>query len=151
MISRYEILSAFVADISREISKISAEEMRRYGLRGSSAKYLLVMLVHGVPMTATKLSQLSGRDKADVSRMMTIMETKGLVVKRGDNRNRYRGLLLLTDTGKQAARFVQERARVAVDLAGGSLSEGDRTVFYEVLETIAGNLREMSRDGLPTE
>ena len=80
--------------------------------------------------------------------MMTIMEDKGLVIKEGDNRNRYRGVLKLTEDGKRAAEFVRERARLAVELAGGALTDEQRAVFYEALENIARNLGDMCKDGL---
>ena len=142
MISRYEILSAFVADISREISKISAEEMRRYGLRGSSAKYLLVMLVHGVPMTATKLSQLSGRDKADVSRAMSDLYDEGLIMQSGGGK--YRAKITLTEKGMKIATELHERAGRIIGFVGGDITEEERELLYRMLSSISKNLHELN-------
>lgn len=149
MIDRFERFSVAIAEISRYWHKLASEEMAKYGLKGSHAIYLTTLYRHESGMTAPQLCETCGKDKADVSRMMTIMENKGLVIKQSDNRNRYRGLLKLTESGKAAAEFVRERARVAVELAGGQLSEEMREVFYKSLELIAGNLRELSREGLP--
>lgn len=61
----------------------------------------------------------------------------------------YRALLKLTDEGKAAARHVQERAALAVELAGAGLSDADREVFYRALELITANLQTLSKEGLP--
>ena len=149
MIDRFERFSVAIAEISRSWHKLATEEMKKYGLKGSHAIYLTTLYGHEEGLTAPQLCELCGRDKADVSRMMTIMEEKGLVTKEGDNRNRYRGLLKLTEDGKHAAEFVQRRAGVAVEHAGGTLTEEHRTVFYEALEHIARNLSNLCKDGLP--
>ena len=151
MIDRFERFSVAIAEISRAWHKLATEEMKKYGLRGSHAIYLTTLYSHEDGLTAPQLCELCGRDKADVSRMMTIMEEKGLVTKEGDNRNRYRGVLKLTEDGRRAAEFVQRRAGVAVEHAGGALTDAQRAVFYEALEHIAQNLNDLCKDGLPEE
>lgn len=149
MVDRFERFSVAISEISRYWHKLATEEMAKYGLKGSHAMYLTTMYRHDEGLTAPQLCELCGKDKADVSRMMTIMEIKGLVTKQGDNRKLYRGRLKLTEEGRRAAEHVCERARVAVECGGKGLTEDNRNIFYEVLETIAGNLRELSRAGLP--
>ena len=51
---------------------------------------------------ATNFANAVIRIKADVSRMMAIMEKKGLVIKEGTNQNLYRGVFKLTETGKES-------------------------------------------------
>jgi len=92
---------------------------------------------------------LCGKDKADVSRMMSIMEQKGLVRKEGISHTRYRGVFKLTQEGNRAAEHVSERARIAVSLAGSALNDDTRELFYSSLETIAEKLRCISKQGLP--
>ncbi len=149
MVDRFERFSVAIAEISRCWHKLAADEMAKYGLKGSHAIYLTTLYRYDGGVTAPQLCELCGKDKADVSRMMSIMETKGLVTKQGINQNLYRGVLKLTEEGKRAAEHVRERARVAVEVAGRGLTDEKRAVFYEALELISGNLRELSREGLP--
>lgn len=149
MIDRFERFSIAIAEISRYWHKIAAEELERYGLKGPHAIYLTTMYQYPDGITATRLTELCGRDKSDVSRMMTIMEQKGLVLR--DGINNYRALLQLSDTGREAAEHIRSRAATAVAIAGRDLSDETRAVFYEGLESIARNLRDISRDGLPAE
>ena len=100
-------------------------------------------------ITAAQLSEISGKDKSDVSRAMSLMQRKGLITRVDASGNPYRALLRLTPTGKSAAEHVRHRAQIAVDMAGRDLSEESRTIFYEALESIVQNMREISKDGLP--
>jgi len=83
--------------------------------------------------------------------MMAIMEQKGLVTKESVHQNRYGGIFKLTEEGWKAAEFVCSRAALAVELAGKDLTEEMRANLYQGLESIASNLRELSKDGLPNE
>lgn len=148
MIERFERFSYAVFEISRCWHKLAAEEMARHGLRGPHAIYLIIMRRYPAGITAAQLCELCGRDKADVSRSMALMEKKGLIVKEG---TQYRALLKLTETGKAAAQAVCGRAAVAVELAGKGISDADRGVFYASLASITSNLQTLCKDGLPEQ
>lgn len=149
MIERFERFSFAIMEISRYWHKIAADEMEKYGLKGPHATYLTTIYRFEDGVTAPQLCELCGKDKSDVSRMMSIMENKGLVVKEGIHQNLYRGVFKLTKAGKKAAEHVRKRASLAVELAGKTLTDEKRAVFYEVLETISFNLRQISKEGLP--
>ena len=125
--------------------------MEKYGLKGPHSIYLVVM--HRFPdgITAPQLCEYCGKDKSDVSRMMAIMEQKGLVTKESIHQNRYGGTFKLTEEGWKAAEFVCTRAALAVEIAGRDLTEEMRAAMYDSLESIATNLRDLSREGLPNE
>ncbi|MBQ8827550.1 MAG: winged helix DNA-binding protein [Clostridia bacterium] len=149
MIDRFEYFSFAISEIYKQWHKLTAEEMERYGLRGTHSVYLLTMAKYPEGLTAAKVCEYCGRDKSDVSRMMSIMEEKGLVTKEGVNRNLYRGSFKLTEKGFEAAEHVKMRANRAVEIAGKDLTEEKRAVFYEALESIVTNLRELSKEGIP--
>lgn len=149
MVERFERFSLAISEISRHWHKLTAEEMEKYGLKGTHSVYLLTMVRYPDGVTAPQLGELCGKDKADVSRMMAIMEKKGLVTKEGIHQNRYGGVFKLTPEGMEAARHVRQRASLAVELAGKDLTEESRAVFYEALESITANLRTLSKEGLP--
>ena len=146
MMSRYEQFSAAISAIYHHIQQIEREEMERLGGKGTFAQYLAALYRHPDGITAARLAQNCGKDKADVSRMITILEEKGLVCKEGAS---YRALLKLTETGNDAAEHVQKRAATAVELGGDGITEENRETFYAVLELIAKNLRAVSENGLP--
>ena len=145
MISRYERLSAVVAEISRLISKVSAEVMREYGLRGSWARYLVAMRRHAQPVTAAKLCEICGRDKADTSRFIAELEERGLVEKA--TRGNYRVRMRLTEEGARIADAIAERAAVIVSYVGKDITDEGREALYESLDTIAENLKFINENG----
>ena len=71
---RFERFSFAISEISRYWHKLTAEEMEKYGLKGTHSVYLLTMYRYPDGITATQLCELCSKDKSDVSRMMSIME-----------------------------------------------------------------------------
>jgi len=149
MISRFERFSFAINEISRCWNKLAAEEMAKYGLKGPHAIYLEVMRRHEGGITAAQLCELCGRDKADVSRAVAIMEEKGLIMRECVNNHLYRAMLKLTEAGKRAADFVCERASMAVEVAGKDITDEERALFYRALESITNNLQNLTRNGIP--
>lgn len=148
MYNRFERFTYAITQISYHWHKIAGDEMGVYGLKANCALYLLSMLRNDEGITAARLCELCGRDKADVSRAVTEMERKGLLTREGGAKG-YRALLRLTPEGMKAAEHVRRRASLAVELAGKELSDDQRICFYDALELIAGNLAAISKDGLP--
>lgn len=149
MIERFEKFTFYIFEITRYWHKLAGEEMAKYGLKGPHATYLTTLYKFEDGITAPQLCELCSKDKADVSRMMSIMEKKGLVIKEAVTKNKYRGLLKLTQEGKIAAQHVKERVALAVDLSGKGLSEEDREIFYQALEMISSNMKLLCEEGLP--
>ena len=151
MLNRFARFSLAISEINRCWHKLAAEEMAKYELNGPHAVYLTTLYNFREGITAAKLGELCCKNKADVSRMVAILEKKGLVRKEAIGRNLYRAKLLLTEKGKQAAGRVQRRTAKAVELAGAGMSDEARGVFYRCLELITSNLQILSRDGLPQD
>ena len=149
MLKRFARFSLAIAEFDRCWHKLAAEEMAKYDLNSPHAVYLNVLYAYPDGITAAKLGELCCKNKADVSRMVSILEKKGLVRKEATGGNLYRARLLLTEAGRQAAEHVRERAAVAVELAGAGLSDENREIFYIALEQITANLQTLSKEGLP--
>ena len=149
MLNRFARFSLAIAEIDRCWHKLAAEEMAKYDLNSPHAVYLNTLYQYPEGITAAKLGELCCKNKADVSRMVTILEKKGLVRKEAVGGNLYRAKLLLTDDGKLAAEHVQGRAALAVELAGSGMTDAERETFYRCLERITANLQTLSKEGLP--
>ena len=113
MVDRFEKFSLAISEIYRYWHKIAADELSEYHLKSSHAVYLTTLYRYPDGLTAPRLAELCGKDKADVSRMVSIMEAKGLVTKEGSNQNRYRGTLKLTEEGLHVAEQISKRAALA--------------------------------------
>ena len=149
MLNRFARFSLAIAEIDRCWHKLAAEEMAKYDLNSPHAVYLNTLYQYPEGITAAKLGELCCKNKADVSRMVSILEKKGLVRKEAVGGNLYRAKLMLTEDGKQAAEHVQGRAALAVELAGSGMTDAERETFYRCLEQITANLQTLSKEGLP--
>lgn len=149
MVERYEKMSASVSIISTCIQKIEAEQMTKYGLKGSCAQYLAAMRKNEEGVTVSRLSEICAKDKAAVSRAVAELESKGFVSRAASGGNMYRALVTLTPKGKEVAEFVANRASTAVELAGKGLTDEERAIMYDALGLISANLTEICKQGLP--
>ena len=148
MLSRFEEFSHAISEINKCWHKIASDEMGRYGLKGPYAIYLTAMLRHPDGITAAQLGEVCARDKSDVSRAISEMERKGIVVRMSDGKNTYRAKLTLTDEGRSAAEHIERRAMLAVETGGRGLGDERREVLYEALRLIVENLRSVCENGL---
>lgn len=149
MVDRFERFSLAIFEISRYCHKLAAEELTKYGLKGPHATYLTAMYKYPEGITVPQLCEVCSRDKSDASRMVSILEEKGLVVKQVVGGSIYRGKLLLTDEGRLVAEHVSKRATRAVEAAGKDLSDEARETLYQSLDSISANLRMLCKEGIP--
>ena len=150
MIERFEHFTYANNEINKFWRKLSSDEMQKLGLRSSHAVYFTILSNYAeTGLTATKLCELSGKDKSDVSRMLTLIEKKDLVNKEGVHQNLYNGVFKLTEKGLEIANCVKEKAAKAVEIAGKDLTEEQRNNFYYALDSIVENLRELTKKGIP--
>ena len=143
MISRFEKFSYAISELSRCWHKIAAEEMKQYDLKGPYAVYFTTLYRCG-SITASRLSELCGRDKADVSRAISVLEKKGFIHKESG----YRATIHLTESGKKLAETINGKVMAAVSYAGKDLSEDQRNTFYACLDSLVQNLQALSQSGL---
>ncbi len=150
MLDRFEHFTYATNEITKFWRKLAGDEMKKHGLKSNHAIYFTVLAKHkNTGLTASQICENCGRDKADVSRMLAIMEKKGLLIKEGGYQNLYNGVFKLTEEGYSVAKTVSERAEKAVALAGKDLSEKKRNIFYEALDSIVENMRELTQKGIP--
>ena len=97
----------------------------------------------------TELCACCDKDKAAVSRIISEMVDKGLVLRQNEGVKVYNSRLLLTDEGKKAADFVLERGESAVELVS-QLSESERKALYSALDSILSKLEVLAEEGLPS-
>lgn len=83
MLDRFERFSFAIAEISRCWRKLASDELAKYGLKSPHATYLTTMYKYPDGITVPKLCEVSGKDKSDASRMIAILEKKGLAQKKG--------------------------------------------------------------------
>ena len=146
MNNRFEHFTLDIFNISRYWNKIATEEMKKYGLRGTHALYLLMLDGYEGEITAARLADLCQRDKADVSRALADFQKKGILEPYSGSR--YRINPILTPRGRELAGQIRARATVALDLASQGITDEMRENMYHCLDLIAANMRWICEEGL---
>lgn len=151
MIDRYQQFSYIVSVINRQIQKIERDEMEKYGYKGAFAQYLMAMRRNPAGVTSAQLSDMCDRDKAAVSRVITEMIEKGLVVRKSANETFYRAKLTLTQKGAEIADYIARQGAAAVAAVNNELTKEELKAFYSNLDYIADKLHIISKDGIPNK
>ena len=81
MLKRFEQFTSAIAAISRDVQRIERDEMEKHGLRGAFAQYLLALSRHPEGITAAGLCEVCDKDKAAVSRIVSEMDAKELILR----------------------------------------------------------------------
>ena len=148
MVSRFEKFSFLIGELSKLLHKIEGEELQPLGLKGPYAIYILTIAKSTDGITATALCEACGRDKADVSRAISALLDGGFAEKIITEGKKYKATYKLTQKGLDVANNLRSNAENAVDFASNGVSDNDRKIFYDTLETIYLNMRKMSDFGV---
>lgn len=149
--NRFEQFSYVISGINRHIQKIERDEMIKYGYKGAFAQYLVALRRYPEGITSAKLCEICDKDKAAISRVLTEMQEKGLILRETQSDHRYNALIKLTAEGLKAAAYVDERAQAAIEAVGNEMTDENRATFYATLDFIAAKLQTISKEGLPPQ
>ena len=140
MEEKFQKFSLLMANINRSIRRIKSEETAEFDLKGPHAT-CLYYLYKEREVTSKRLCELCETDKAGISRAIDYLEHHGFLRKR--KKKQYKNPLELTERGLEVARRVAEKIDAIFAAIGEGLSEEQRRVMYEALETISLRLREV--------
>ena len=148
MVGRFEIFTLGLSEITSSWNKIATDELKPFGLKGTYVIFLIALYKHPEGLTSANLSEMCNRDKAEVSRAIKALESKGFIVRENVTVNGYRAKITLTDDGYSVTKAIRERVKLAVEKGGEGLSDEQRESFYTALQTIGKNLKKISKNGL---
>lgn len=139
MEEKFQKFSILMANINRSIRRIKTEETAEFDLKGPHAS-CLYYLYKEKAVTSKKLCELCETDKAGISRSIDYLEHNGFLRKRA--KKQYKSPLELTERGREVAAKIAEKIDAIFSAIGEGLSEEQRRIMYEALETISLRLRE---------
>ena len=105
----------------------------------------LVALRDNPGIDATRLSALVAFDRSTLGNVLERMETKGLIVRAGNEQDRRAKILRLSPNGAQLLKDVEPLARRAQERILGPLAPEDRGVFMRMLSQLVELNNEASR------
>ncbi len=148
MVKRFEAFTLGLSKLNSGWSKLAAEELKPYGLKGTDAVYLVALYKHKEGLSSVNLCEICNKDKAEVSRAVSALEKKGIVIRENVTKNGYRAKIKLTEQGTEVTCAIRGRIQLAVEQGGSGLTDEQREHFYYALQVIADNLYEINKIGL---
>ena len=148
MENRFEKFSIAVLEMNRCLQRIKDLEMRKFGLRSAHTMCVFYLGQHPEGLTVTQLSEICREDKAAVSRCLSQLAQRELVVSYAPrNLRAYRNPYRLTEKGRLLAKQMDERVAEALRWGGRGLTEEQRETFYASAQIILDNLTHYPEDG----
>ncbi|MDE5789064.1 MAG: MarR family transcriptional regulator [Clostridia bacterium] len=138
--SRFTIL---INRIVRNVHRIKAEEMSRFGLKGTHVSCLYYLHRAEKPLTASELTVICDEDKAAISRAVDYLSKQGYVVCEGASIKKYKSPVLLTEKGAEVSKAIASRVDSIIAAASEGLTDEEREVFNKSLDLISGNLQKI--------
>lgn len=138
-IDRFERFSKTINQISKELKKIKYKHMSKYGL-GSIHAMCIISLGETPCQTAQELMNGEEIDKAQMSRVLKDLCGKGYIRPVEGQNRKYRLRYELTETGREIAAEVRQKAVDIVKFVDVDIDCEDIIVMYKTLENICRNI-----------
>lgn len=148
MVKRFEAFTLGLSRVNSGLNKLASEELKSFGLKGNYAVYLVALSKNEEGLTSANLCEMCNKDKAEVSRAVSTMEKKGIVVRESVTKNAYRARIKLTKTGKEISDALRQRIILRVEQVGKGLTDEQRDHFYLALQVIADNFNKINQNEL---
>lgn len=113
-----------------------------YGLTGAHTLCLRHLYNHPEGLTRTKIVRLCNIDKAQVSRVINELCSKGYVIETENENINYRKRLMLTPMGKDTTAQINKHILDLNSFVSEDIPEEELAVFYKTFETICSRLKE---------
>ena len=142
--NRFELFDVSVSLICKSIQKIKSEKVLQYGLKSSHVLFMVQLGRSEDGLTAAELSEVGHVDKAQISRVISELTSKGYVTKKSLHQGqKYKNKLKLTEAGRRVTHEINEIIVNVLETVSGSIPVSDLEVFYRTLFTISDNLTSM--------
>lgn len=102
--------------------------------------YILILLYENGSLYQRQLSQRLLKDRANITRMVNILERRGFVYRQTDEANRRIHKVYLTDVGEEKVDLIFPKLKQLEGYIYKNVSEKERNVLTNILSKILTNL-----------
>lgn len=145
--SKYEDFTDLIMTSYRVIQKIKTTSMKKINLKAGDVNCIYYLSRYQDGLSNARLADLSGVDKAAISRTLNSLMDKGYVsLSAEDDPAKYGRRYVLTGMGRAAADEVNQKVESVVNEVGKNISIEDGTIFYATFHTISDQLVKLSEE-----
>lgn len=128
-----------VKHLIKLVQNFKGRKMTEYGLKGSTAQSICCIAHSKNGLNAGELSEQLKIDKAQVSRCMAELGSKGLVFRDEQEGKQYRQKYRLTPKGEEAVADISKTSREIHERIRMGVSDKDMESFFRVLGILCEN------------
>lgn len=134
-ISEAEKIACWINKVAREISTATSAAVDRHDLTATEANMLMRMR-DGLT-SPSDIARCLGVESSNLSRLIRRLETKRLLTREVDDRNRSRAIVRLTDAGRRKAAEVRPDKRAFEERLVAALTPVEAATLRGLLERIS--------------
>ena len=140
MLDRFERFTQGIGLAYKNISKMKANYMSAYDLKGSHVMCIFFLGRNPDGLKATQLCELCQEDKGAVSKTLNSLKKRGLVESNVGRLKKYRAVYTITEAGMEVYKNVVIGIEDTVKKCDEGVTDGELQTFYTVLAKITDNL-----------
>ena len=130
-------------EVFRAMSSFETAFEKVYRITLNEAMILCILKDATERMTATNLSKSTDLSPSHTSKMLRILEEKGLIERKMLNGNRRTFHIFMTESGKKNQKLVEEAFKKIEKTALNGISEEEQKLFMDIFCRIYRNLADM--------
>lgn len=144
---RFFSFTRLIDGIHKSVLRLRLDNAPIFDLKGVHVFWVYELLQHPEGLSAAELAQSSQIDRSLISREITALKKKGYIrLSETEGKRNYNAKLLLTESGKEAAKKIAEIALDFQNRGSEGVSEEDLTTFYKTLKIIHRNLEKIAEE-----
>ena len=145
MNNRFEIFTALISKIQKNIKKIKNIEMAEYNLKAIHVSIIYYILIYKT-LTAKELTEKCEEDKSTISRALSYLENNNYIMCDSKYTKRYNSPFSLTNFGEKVGKEIITRINSVLDEIGTCMNNQERIMFYNLLSKISDKLDNISNE-----
>lgn len=138
---RFDQFTHLTSSAVKSIQKLKIKGMLPFGLTAAHTVCLRHLYNYPDGITRTKLVRLCDIDKAQISRTINDLCSKGYVVETESENANYRKRLKLTPMGKDTTELINKKILTVNEFVSNDIPEDELKIFYETLDKICERLK----------
>ena len=137
----FDVFNNLIGNAMKHIERLKSKGMNEYGLSGTHTLCLRRLYEAEKGLTRTELARACQVDRAQITRVIGELLSKGLVVE-GTTGSVYRKKCILTPTGREITAEINDLVAKLQFFVSGNIPPEDLEIFYKTLHVICNNLKE---------
>ena len=133
-------LPSYVHTVSKYITQKSAETLKQYNLKACYLPYLVTLFQKG-NATMKELTEQTGTDKSNTTRMISELRERGIVADDRKNKNSKKYNVHLTEQGRELVIKSKNEFESSIDVLFSDLSAEELSTLIKIMKKTQDSIK----------